>query len=54
MNSISVRQPDFMFEDDLALMPDSEDTLYSAFSCSVTILAPQGPETALDEIHFPL
>lgn len=40
MNSISVRQPDFMFEDDLALMPDSEDALYSAFSCSVTILAP--------------
>ncbi|GAA6151050.1 metal-dependent hydrolase [Pseudoteredinibacter isoporae] len=40
MNSINVRQPNFVFEDDLALMPDPDDSLYSAFSCSVTILAP--------------
>lgn len=40
MNSISVRQPNFEFQTSLSLMPDSEDALYSAFSCSVTILAP--------------
>ncbi|MBB6520556.1 metal-dependent hydrolase [Pseudoteredinibacter isoporae] len=40
MSSISVRQPDFSFQEDLALMPDPDDALYSAFSCSVTILAP--------------
>ncbi|MCV6623663.1 MAG: metal-dependent hydrolase [Cellvibrionaceae bacterium] len=40
MSEITIRQPNFEFDEELALMPDTQDAMYSAFSCSVTILSP--------------